>query len=80
MMSNVLLSDSKPLSISNLQEETDLESSRPPRAGTLRDVYHKRKLKYAPSEILATPNVEVTQVESKVEKAQMGKRANKACF
>ena len=57
-----------------------MESSRAPRIGTLRDVYHKRKLKYAPSEILATPNAEVTQVESRIEKVQMGKRANKACF
>ena len=63
-----------------MQEETDLDSLKPPRTGTLRDIYHKRKLKYSPSEILATPNVEVTQVESKIEKAKIGKQANKACF
>ena len=37
-------------------------------------------MKYAPSEILATPNVEVTKVESKIEKVQISKKANKACF
>ena len=46
----------------------------------MRDLYRKKKLQYSPSIMLATPKMEETKTQKRIEMKQIGKRANRACF
>ena len=52
-----------------------------PRRGSLKELYFERKLMYGPNMEIATPILEETDMAwQKVEKVQIKRRANRACF